>query len=162
MWYKIVKNNVVIDILKKLIYIKSQSNGVNILCSQENAEMILSSDAKTIYPLNEINIYQITQEDYQALTAKIIPIETSNKEEIIKTKTKIQKYDKNHKDVVYRYNTQAAEEIRALKNHIFELEQFNQTIIEQNDLLKQKLEKLILENNKIIQGLFEISQVVYA
>lgn len=50
MYYKVIKNDKVIDVLSQLIFLKYQKkHDIMILCSGEEAEAILSSDGETIW-----------------------------------------------------------------------------------------------------------------
>lgn len=58
MFYKIVKDDKVIDVLDQLIYLKYQpKHGVMVLCSEDEAQAILSSDKNTIW--HERTLYNI-------------------------------------------------------------------------------------------------------
>lgn len=60
MYYKVIKNNKVIDVLDKLIFLKYQSkHDIMIVCESNEAQAILSSDSITIWheeTLNEIPV----------------------------------------------------------------------------------------------------------
>lgn len=50
MFYKVIKNNKVIDVLDRLTYLKYQpKNKIMLLCDLEEAQAILSSDGDTIW-----------------------------------------------------------------------------------------------------------------
>ncbi len=61
MYYKVIKNNKVIDVLDKLIYLKYQPKHKTMILSDENeAQAILSSDQNTIW--HEKTLYKIPVE----------------------------------------------------------------------------------------------------
>lgn len=50
MFYKVIKNNKVIDVLDHLIYLKWQDkHKIMVLCDEDNAQAILSSDKNSIW-----------------------------------------------------------------------------------------------------------------
>ena len=58
MFYKVIKDGKVIDVLDKLIYLKYQpKHKIMVLCSEDDAQAILSSDTKTIW--HEETLYHI-------------------------------------------------------------------------------------------------------
>lgn len=58
MYYKVIKDNKVIDVLDKLIYLKWQDkNKIMVLCDENEAQAILSSDKNTIW--HEKTLYNI-------------------------------------------------------------------------------------------------------
>lgn len=58
MFYKVIKNDKVIDVLDKLIYLKWQpKHSVMVLCDESEAQAILSSDKNTIW--HEESLYNI-------------------------------------------------------------------------------------------------------
>lgn len=82
MYYKVIKDNKVIDVLDKLIYLKYQPKHKIMVLSDENeAQAFLSSDQETIwhekswYKIPIINSYetvelmQISQNEYKQLKA---------------------------------------------------------------------------------------------
>ena len=70
MYYKISKNNVVVDVLKNVTYVKHQErHNINVLCDSEVAEAILSSDAKKAWHLEGLYNYE---PDNQIYTLEII------------------------------------------------------------------------------------------
>jgi hypothetical protein len=61
MYYKVIKNNKVIDVLDKLIYLKYQpKHKIMVLCDEDDAQAILSSDKNTIW--HEKSLYNIPVE----------------------------------------------------------------------------------------------------
>ena len=72
MFYKVMKNNRVIDVLDKLIYLKYQpKHKIMILCSEDEAQAILSSDKNTIW--HEITLYNIPVSGYD--TVELVEID---------------------------------------------------------------------------------------
>lgn len=63
MYYKVIKDNRVIDVLDKLIYLKYQpKHKIMVLCDIDHAQAILSSDNETIW--HEKSLYKIPVEGY--------------------------------------------------------------------------------------------------
>ena len=72
MYYKVIKNNKVIDVLDKLIYLKYQKkHNRMVLCNESDAQAFFSSDRKTIWHTE--TLYSIPVDGYE--TVEIIPIE---------------------------------------------------------------------------------------
>lgn len=72
MYYKVIKNNKVIDVLDKLIYLKWQpKHKIMVLSDINEAQAILSSDNETIW--HERTLYRIPVDGYE--TVEIFPIE---------------------------------------------------------------------------------------
>ena len=66
MYYKVIKNNKVIDVLDKLIYLKYQPKHKIMVLSDENeAQAILSSDKNTIW--HEKTLYRIPVDGYDTI-----------------------------------------------------------------------------------------------
>lgn len=91
MYYKVIKNNKVIDVLDKLVYLKYQKkHNRMILCNKSEAQAVFSSDRKniwhteTLYPLpvdgyDEVELIEIDEYEYRQL--KLLSLSTP--EEII-------------------------------------------------------------------------------
>lgn len=63
MFYKVIKNNRVIDVLDKLIYVKYQpKHNIMVLCSESEAQGFISSDGNTIW--HEPSLYKIPVDGY--------------------------------------------------------------------------------------------------
>ena len=74
MFYKVIKDNRVIDVLDKLIYLKWQPKHKIMVLSDENeAQAILSSDNETIW--HEKTLYKIPVEEHRYDTVEIFPID---------------------------------------------------------------------------------------
>lgn len=72
MYYKVIKNNKVIDVLDNLIYLKYQpKHRTMILCDENEAQAILSSDKNIIW--HEKTLYNIPVEGYD--TVEVLPID---------------------------------------------------------------------------------------
>ena len=72
MYYKVIKNNKVIDVLDQLIYLKYQpKHKIMVLCDENEAQAILSSDKNTIW--HEKTLYRIPVEGYE--TVEVLPID---------------------------------------------------------------------------------------
>lgn len=79
MYYKVVKDNKVIDVLDHLTYLKWQpKNKIMLLCGEDEAQAILSSDNNTIWHVNgfydlpvdgydTVKIYEIDKYEYEKL-----------------------------------------------------------------------------------------------
>lgn len=72
MFYKVIKNNKVIDVLDSLIYLKWQpKHKIWILSDEDEAQAILSSDNNTVW--HEKTLYNVPVDGYE--TVEILPIE---------------------------------------------------------------------------------------
>ena len=66
MFYKVLKNNKVIDVLDKLIYLKWQDkHKIMVLCDENEAQAILSSDNNTVW--HEDTLYKIPVNGYETV-----------------------------------------------------------------------------------------------
>lgn len=64
MFYKVLKDNKVIDVLQGLTYLKYQpKNKIWVLCGESEAQAILSSDGNTIW--HEQSLYEIPVSGYE-------------------------------------------------------------------------------------------------
>ena len=71
MYYKVIKNNKVIDVLDNIVYLKWQpKHKMMVLCCIDEAEAILSSDKNTIW--HEETLYKIPVEGYDEVTLQEI------------------------------------------------------------------------------------------
>lgn len=74
MYYKVIKNNKVIDVLDHLIYLKYQPKHKIMVLSDENeAQAILSSDNNTIW--HEKTLYRIPTSELKFDTVELIKID---------------------------------------------------------------------------------------
>ena len=72
MYYKVIKDNKVIDLLDSLIYLKWQpKHKIMVLCDENEAQAILSSDKNTIW--HEKTLYNIPVDGYD--TVEIVEID---------------------------------------------------------------------------------------
>lgn len=72
MFYKVMKNNKVIDVLDKLVYLKWQDkHKIMVLCDENEAQAILSSDKNSIW--HEVTLYNIPVDGYD--TVELIEID---------------------------------------------------------------------------------------
>lgn len=81
MYYKVIKNRQVIDVLDKLLFVRYQlKHKVLLLCDEEDAEGILSSDGQYAYHLSTLNkfptdefdtvtLMEISKTEYERLKA---------------------------------------------------------------------------------------------
>lgn len=66
MFYKVIKNNNVIDVLDKLIFLKYQpKHKIMVLCNESEAQAILSSDKNTVW--HEVTLYRIPVSGYESV-----------------------------------------------------------------------------------------------
>lgn len=74
MFYKVVKNNKVIDVLDKVIYLKWQpKHKIMVLCDINQAQAILSSDNETIW--HEKTLYRIPTDEPKFDTVELVEID---------------------------------------------------------------------------------------
>lgn len=72
MYYKVLKNNKVIDVLDRLIFVKYQKkHNIMLLCDQSEAQAIVSSDGSHVWHVNWL--YKIPVEGYD--TVELIEID---------------------------------------------------------------------------------------
>lgn len=73
MYYKVIKNNRVIDVLSHLIYLKYQpKHNIMITCTEDEAQAILSSDGNYIWHIPEL--YNIPVDGYDTVELEEIDI----------------------------------------------------------------------------------------
>lgn len=73
MYYKVIKDNKVIDVLDKLIYLKYQpKHKIMVLCCEDEAQAILSSNKNTIW--HEKSLYNIPTSELHFDTVELIEI----------------------------------------------------------------------------------------
>lgn len=66
MYYKVLKDNKVIDVLDHIIYLKWQEkHKIMVLCSEDDAQAILSSDNNTIW--HERTLYNIPVDGFDTV-----------------------------------------------------------------------------------------------
>lgn len=68
MYYKIISDGEVVDTGSEVNYVRwQQKNGMWLSCSESVATGILSSDGTTIYSTDEVEVAEITAEEYEAI-----------------------------------------------------------------------------------------------
>lgn len=66
MYYKVIKNNRVIDVLDQLVYLKWEpKHKIMVLCDENNAQAILSSNKNTIW--HEETLYKIPVDGFDTV-----------------------------------------------------------------------------------------------
>lgn len=66
MFYKVIKDNRVIDVLDQLIFLKYQpKHNIMVLCDESEAQAILSSDSSEIW--HEVSLYNIPIAGYETV-----------------------------------------------------------------------------------------------
>lgn len=74
MYYKVIKNNKVIDVLDSIIYLKYQpKNKIMLLSDFKNAQAILSSDNNTIW--HEITLHNLPIDAPKYDTVELVEID---------------------------------------------------------------------------------------
>jgi len=72
MYYKVIKDNKVIDVLDQLIFLKYQKkHNIMIICNESEAEAILSSDKNKIW--HEKTLYKVPVDGYD--TVELVEID---------------------------------------------------------------------------------------
>lgn len=67
MFYKVMKDDRVIDVLDKLVFLKYQpKHGMMVLCTEDDAQAFMSSDKNTIW--HEATFYKIPVDGYDTVT----------------------------------------------------------------------------------------------
>jgi hypothetical protein len=86
MFYKVIYNNKVIDVLDQLVFLKYQKKYDRmILCEENEAQAILSSDGKYIW--HEETLYYIPVPGYDTVRVEEIDEYEYNQLKILKSKT---------------------------------------------------------------------------
>lgn len=88
MYYKVIKDNKVIDVLDKLIFLRYQKkHNIMILCNEAEAQGILSSDKKHVW--HEETLYNIPSEagEYDTVRLEEIDIYEYEKLKMLNGKT---------------------------------------------------------------------------
>lgn len=79
MFYKVIKNNKVIDVLDSLVYLKWQpKHKIWILSDENDAQAILSSDNNTVW--HEKTLYNVPVDGYDEV--ELVPIEKFEYEQL--------------------------------------------------------------------------------
>lgn len=67
MFYKVVKDDKVVDMLDKLVFLKYQPrHNIMVLCSEDEAQAFLSSDKETIW--HEATFYNVPVDGYDTVS----------------------------------------------------------------------------------------------
>jgi hypothetical protein len=75
MYYKVLKNNKVIDVLDNLIYLKWEpKHKIMVLTDENQAQAILSSDKNTIW--HEITLYNVPVDEPKFETVELVEIDS--------------------------------------------------------------------------------------
>lgn len=86
MYYKLIKDNKVIDVIEKFVYIKlSPKSGKILLCPQSEAQGILSSDGNNIWHLQ--GFYDFPTDEYETVSAIKISKEEYSQLKMLNGKT---------------------------------------------------------------------------
>ena len=75
MYYKVLKNDKVIDVLDKLVFVKYQKkHNIMIGCLEHEAQAIVSSDGEHVWHIN--GLYRVPIDGYDTVTIEEIVDET--------------------------------------------------------------------------------------
>ena len=86
MYYKVIKDNRVIDVLDHLTYLKWQEkHGIMILSDENEAQAILSSDGNTIW--HEETLYRVPVDGYDTVRIEEIDKYEYNQLKVLNMKT---------------------------------------------------------------------------
>lgn len=81
MYYKVIKDGKVIDVLDKLIYLKYQpKHKIMVLTDEDDAQAILSSDKNTIWHEKTLYRIPVNEQDYD--TVSVEPIDKYEYEQL--------------------------------------------------------------------------------
>ena len=71
MYYKVIHNGRVVDVLSQLIYLKyDQEHGIMVLCNEDDAQAIMSSDTNRAW--HEPSLYRIPVPGYDTVSIEEI------------------------------------------------------------------------------------------
>lgn len=86
MYYKVLKNGRVIDVLDHLIFVKYQfKHNIMVLCDKSEAQAIVSSDGTYIWHID--GLYNIPIDGYDTVTLKKIDVYEYNQLKMLNLKT---------------------------------------------------------------------------
>lgn len=92
MYYKALKGSQVVDVLDKLIFVKYQAkNDCMVLCSESEAQGILSSDMERVW--HEVSMYKIPVSGYETVALEEIDEFEYNRLKLFNGKTPEEIYD---------------------------------------------------------------------
>lgn len=81
MYYKVIKDNKVIDVLDKLIYLKYQpKHKIMVLSDENSAQAILLSDKNTI--VHERSLYNVPVDEFKFETVELVEIDKFEYEQL--------------------------------------------------------------------------------
>lgn len=86
MYYKVLKDNKVIDVLDHLSFVKYQEkHGIMVSCTQEEAQAILSSDGEHIWHV--YGLYNLPVDGYDTVTLDEVDVYEYNQLKMLNGKT---------------------------------------------------------------------------
>ena len=86
MYYKVIKNGVVLDVLEELHYVKYQAkHGIFLICNPKEGEGIYSSDRKTVWHLPGLN--NIPADGYETVELEEIGLSEYKRRKALKGQT---------------------------------------------------------------------------
>ena len=86
MYYKVIKDNRVIDVLNRLTYLKWQEKyKIFILCGEDEAQVILSSDGNTVW--HEETLYEVPADGYDTVRVEEIDVYEYEQLKVLNMKT---------------------------------------------------------------------------
>lgn len=86
MYYKVLKNNRVIDVLDRLTFVKyQQKHGIMIACDKSQAQAIISSDGKYVWHVS--GLYRIPVDGYDTVDLVEIDQYEYNQLKVLNLKT---------------------------------------------------------------------------
>lgn len=156
MWYKVIHQGLVVDLLKNPSWIKYQEEyNLKLFCAEDEAQGVLSSDQNTVYDLNEYSLLGISQKEYQQLRAK----RKKNKHLQVSTKSKYNGGNPNER--VYEFSAGERTEINQLKETVNTLGEENEKLKNLNSELTAQVQTLAASNQSLEDCLLELSEVIY-
>lgn len=86
MYYKVIKDNKIIDVLDQLIFLKYQEkHNIMVICDESEAQAVLSSDKNTIW--HEETFYNIPVDGYDTVKLEEIDKYEYNQLKMLNMKT---------------------------------------------------------------------------
>lgn len=86
MFYKVIKDGRVIDVLDTLVFLKYQpKHKIMVLCAESDAQAILSSDKEHIW--HESTLYRIPVDGYDTVTIEQVDVYEYNRLKALNGKT---------------------------------------------------------------------------
>lgn len=155
MFYKVVYEGTVIDVLNDPRFVKRNKYNLKVLCPKDEATMVLSSDAEVTYTLNDHALLGIPESEYKELKDRLFksgPVEPE----------KVQGYNNTNTEQLFKYSTSQAALVADLQNRIAVLTESNRNLTQANSELAEKLQEQTETNNNLENCLLELSEIVYA